>query len=612
MNYRVTIRDGPARIGKLTYDKETISTPTILFLHTSRCSAPAFADVLLTNKKIQTKKPYLQIGESIFSTIKTKTQKNLCLTNYLIYPKDAIKELHQSAQLYNKNSMCCVLPAKKELIAELVQNNNAYFFIVANATQLFSQQSLFVEYITELREKIGYQKLIYLPCIGDPASLALLTYMGVDFFDSFSACLAARNETFLFPTGPLNKNKLPELPCNCPSCTTAKEATSMGYEEILQHNYYMLDQEIKQVRNAIITGSLRELVETRVRSSPHLASLLRLLDLKHYDFLEERTPIIRKQPLLATTKDALARPEIRRFQERVQQRFEKPTSTRILLLLPCSAKKPYSYSKSHKLFRECLQSLANPFVVHEVIVTSPLGLVPRELELTYPASTYDIAVTGHWDEDEKKMIRAILQIYLQKNTYDATIMHLPPAMQEFLCDLVKDPHVTCNDSPTSAESLAALTQKLQQTTTRYPRVQPRQRFYENINSLACYQFGPALAKHLMQGCIITGKYPYQKIMDKNTQRGMLTEERGLLSLTMAGAERLLDAGQYYVEIYDDFTLKGSVFAPGVKTADKSIRIGDEVIVNKHKQLCGVGVALMNGAEMTQATQGEAVKIRHHL
>ena len=93
---------------------------------------------------------------------------------------------------------------------------------------------------------------------------------------------------------------------------------------------------------------------------------------------------------------------------------------------------------------------------------------------------------------------------------------------------------------------------------------------------------------------------------------MLTEERGLLSLTMAGAERLLDAGQYYVEIYDDFTVKGSIFAPGIKNADRSIRIGDEVLVNKNKQLCGVGVALMNGAEMTQATQGESVKIRHHL
>jgi len=37
-----------------------------------------------------------------------------------------------------------------------------------------------------------------------------------------------------------------------------------------------------------------------------------------------------------------------------------------------------------------------------------------------------------------------------------------------------------------------------------------------------------------------------------------------------------------------------------------------VLVQKHNQLCGVGVALMNGTEMSHATQGEAVKIRHHL
>ncbi|HER45553.1 MAG TPA: queuine tRNA-ribosyltransferase containing PUA domain protein, partial [Thermoplasmatales archaeon] len=110
----------------------------------------------------------------------------------------------------------------------------------------------------------------------------------------------------------------------------------------------------------------------------------------------------------------------------------------------------------------------------------------------------------------------------------------------------------------------------------------------------------------------TGKYPYQKILHRNTQLGMVTEERGFLSLTMTGAERLCNAKQYWVEIYDDFTLKGSVFAPGVKQADASIRIGDEVIVQKYNQLCGVGVALMNGTEMSQATQGEAVKIRHHL
>jgi archaeosine synthase len=280
--------------------------------------------------------------------------------------------------------------------------------------------------------------------------------------------------------------------------------------------------------------------------------------------------------------------------------------------LPCSAKKPYSFSKSHKLFRECFLNQANPFVVHEVILTSPLGLVPRELELTYPASIYDIAVTGHWDEDEKKMMRTLLQGYLQKNTYDATILHIPPVMQTFVSDLLKNPQVTCKDSPTSAESLSALSNALQELTQRYDHVKPQRRAYENITSLACYQFGPALAKLLMKDCTISGKYPYQKIMDKNIQLGMLTEERGLLSLTMDGANRLGETEHYWVEISDDFTLKGSVFAPGIKDADASIRIGEEVLVKKKNRLCGVGVALMNGKEMTESTHGEAVKIRHHI
>ncbi|HWR64122.1 MAG TPA: archaeosine synthase subunit alpha [Candidatus Thermoplasmatota archaeon] len=611
MDFQVKVRDGPARIGQCTFNKETIVTPNILFLQTSRCNAPTFSDILLTNRTLRTKKPTIQIGESIFSPKKNKAQKNLCLQDYQIYPKDVTTELHLSAYLQNKNTECCVIPGKVDLISEQVTKNDANLFIITNAVQLYSHQSSFVEFITGLRQKIGYTKMIYLPCVGDPTSISLLTYMGVDFFDSFSAMMAARNEIFLFPTGFYRKNQLPEIPCCCPTCVTKDDVSSMGIGEILQHNYAMLFSELKLVRNAIVTGSLRELVEVRVRTRPHLAALLHILDLHHYKFLEERTPVVRKTSLIATTKDSLLRPEIRRFQDRVIQRFEKPASTKILLLLPCSAKKPYSFSKSHKLFRECFLNLANPFVVHEVILTSPLGLVPRELELTYPASSYDIAVTGHWDEDEKKMIRALLQGYLKKNTYDATIIHLPPAMQTFVSDLLNQPQTTCRDSPTSDASLTALSNVLQELTKSYDRVKLQRRVYENITSLASYQFGPALAKLLMKDCTISGKYPYQKIMDKTMQLGMLTEERGLLSLTMDGANRLVEAEQYWVEIYDDFTVKGSIFAPGVKDADDSIRIGDEVLVKKDNRLCGVGVALMSGTEMIQSSHGEAVKIRHH-
>ena len=612
MDFQVKWRDGPARFGHLTLHEKNFVTPNILFLDTDRWKAPPFSDVLLVGGVRKTKKPSIPIGESIFSITKRTTRKSPCLDDYLIYPKDVSIELHLSAQSLNKHAECCIVPGKTELIPDNMNTKNATLFIVANATQLFFQQSYFIDFLTGLRKKVGYQNLIYLPCVGNPTTMALLTYMGVDFFDSFSAIMAARNETFLFPTGVFRKNQLAENPCSCPTCAKTKDASSMGFEEIVQHNYAMLFSEIKAIRNAISTGSLRELVETRVRISPHLAALLHLLDLNQYQFLEERTPVVRKQRLIATTKDALLRPEVRRFQERVIQRFEKPASTQVLLLLPCSAKKPYSFSKSHKLFKECLLNLANPFVVHEVIVTSPLGLVPRELELTYPASTYDVAVTGYWDEDEKKMIREYLQRYLQKNRYDATILHIPPAMQSFICDLFEEPMVTCRDSPTAVESLSSLSKILQEVTGCYDRVTPQRRAFDNMTALASFQFGPALAKLLMKDCTIRGKYPYQKIVDGTTQLGMLTEERGEISLTLDGANRMMESGQYWVELYDDFTLKGSVFAPGIKDADALIRIGDEVLVKRKTLLCGIGVALMSGKEMTEATHGEAVKIRHHI
>jgi archaeosine synthase len=191
-------------------------------------------------------------------------------------------------------------------------------------------------------------------------------------------------------------------------------------------------------------------------------------------------------------------------------------------------------------------------------------------------------------------------------------MHLPQMMQSFICDVLNNPQVTCLDTPTSTESLAKLSGTLHVLTSNYDRVTTQLRMAENITALACYQFGPTLAHHLMDNCIVRGKYPYQKIMQNQTQRGMLTEERGLISLTLDGAKCLHAQGQYWVEIADDFTLKGSVFAPGIIDADDSIRIGDEVLVKKKESLCGVGVALMNGNEMKELEYGEAVKIRHHI
>lgn len=617
MTLNVKIRDGPARIGEFLIKKKKIITPNILFVNTSRFTSPDFAEILVTNDDSKTEKPSLEVSKSLFFSSHQTNKDEFKVSGHLIYPKDMPKELHASAiASYNnkQKGICYVVPGNDGTIDEALDNNSSSFFIVANVSQLFHQQSKFVDFIVELREKIGYQKMIHLPIVGDPTNFALLTYMGMDFFDSASAILAARKKNLLFPIGEYNVDDLTEIPCSCPSCEESTgKPSEMTFDQILNHNYLALLNEIKQVRNAISNGNLRELVEIRVRAKPSLTAILKCLDQHHYNFVEKRTPIIRKSKLLATTNDALYRAEIKRFQERVINRYRKPESAKILLLLPCSAKKPYSFSKSHKRFREKIYNLDNPHIIHEVIITSPLGIVPRELELTYPASAYDIPVTGYWNEDEKRMIQDLLTRYLENNKYEKIILHLPRAIIEFIDETIgKSIDTEIESSPTSKESLNKLSNVLKKETTSYDKAKSSIRKRENLESLASYQFGKKIAKELLKDCEIKGKYPYQKIMHNNKQLGMLTKERGLISLTLNGAGRIANLEKYWVEIFDDFTLEGSVFAPGVKDADELIREGDEVCILQSKKLCAVGVAKMNGNEMKKSTHGEAIKVRHKI
>src|SRR5207237_3730826 len=109
---------------------------------------------------------------------------------------------------------------------------------------------------------------------------------------------------------------------------------------------------------------------------------------------------------------------------RMRERYAKPPSTSVLLLLPCSARKPYSTSRSHRRFRDAVLASANPAAVHEVIVTSPLGLIPRELERFYPAGAYDIPVTGDWSRDEAAVVADDLATFVESNRYESVVAHL--------------------------------------------------------------------------------------------------------------------------------------------------------------------------------------------
>jgi archaeosine synthase len=351
-------------------------------------------------------------------------------------------------------------------------------------------------------------------------------------------------------------------------------------------------------------GRIRELVEIRANATPWNVAALRILDELFYDLQEMYAPVVGPR-FYANSKQSLSRPDVVRHRRRIMERYRPAAHKKVLLLIPCSAKKPYFQSKSHQTFRNVLSSVSNSTVVQELIITSPLGAVPRELELFYPAAQYDIPVTGHWDLEEQAMVREMVA-HVASLGFEQVVSHLGGES-----DIVKDA-VECLDtshgSPTTRDALARLHETLVEACSEYPRTPFPVERASTMAAVARFQFGEG-GESLLEGCNVSGNYPYSRISRGSAQMGLLTPERGMISLTLDGAERIASKGLCHVEI-EDFDLMGNLFAKGVKKVDPIIRIGDEAIIMRNGMVEGVGIANMSAAEMTASERGEAVRVRH--
>jgi len=224
----------------------------------------------------------------------------------------------------------------------------------------------------------------------------------------------------------------------------------------------------------------------------------------------------------------------------------------------------------------------------------------------FPASSYDIPVTGEWKCQEREMIRIAVSKLLEFE-YDHVISHLGDTTELIrgLTDLTE----TCVGDPTSPASLRNLEDAIADAAAGMDKCGYHQDRQNSMRSVLRFQFGKEAADILMENTDVIGKSPYWKMHSGKKQIGMLTPERGMVSLTTDGAERLAKARINVIEM-NDFELKGNLFAVGVLKADHSLRIGDEAVVTVNRELRAVGVATMPGEEMERLSRGIAVKIRH--
>jgi archaeosine synthase len=360
----------------------------------------------------------------------------------------------------------------------------------------------------------------------------------------------------------------------------------------------VLEEELLAVREAIRCETTREYIERQVRVTPDQTAALRLLDAEH-QYLEKRTPVSRRSIFYANCAESLQRVEVTRFADRVINRYKAPQSD-VLLLLPCSARKPYSTSRSHRLFAEAIGSHRR--YLHELILTSPLALVPRELEEAYPAASYDVPVTGHWDLEERAWLTECLEAYLKKNKYARIVAHLDGDLEETVKDSSLEAVYT--GGGTSGPALQRLADAVAEAcrggATRLPDLR-----LLRYRAHADFHFGPEAGDALLAGKIaVKGR----EIQDETKKPLAATTPNGTIAISLAGAKRLEPLGCYTVRI-GDFLPKGSLLAPGVVDADEQIRPGNEVIIIGEKAF-GVGRARMSGWEMKESRRGVAVEIRH--
>ncbi|EQD40771.1 archaeosine tRNA-ribosyltransferase, partial [mine drainage metagenome] len=195
-------------------------------------------------------------------------------------------------------------------------------------------------------------------------------------------------------------------------------------------------------------------------AEPVLGELLRYADHELGGLLEERTPVTRETSHAYVLLESHRRPEMARFRRRLLERYVPPPSKTVLLLVPCSRTKPYRLSRSHRRFAAALDGLRPIERLHVVSVSSPIGLVPRELEDVPPARDYDIPVTGEWEDRERRTIVDGVRHLASRGHYRRAIVHLDPAEYGFLRD-AWPPELPVvwtlpSDRTTTREALAAL------------------------------------------------------------------------------------------------------------------------------------------------------------
>lgn len=535
--FEVKKRDGLARISILFHEQGDIRLPRVMDMDSL---FPRLANISMSNVPLGAPAPFASA--------------------YLTKGNDQPVVVHPSVAPAASSGDCVMVPGWNTALS----NPRSY-----------------TGWLIHLKSIIPADTAWYAPGAALPSNAHILCYSGFDLFDFIAVDLKTSQHLFCLPEGEFPEEMMETGACGCQGCRDG---------DLRMHNRLAISRELSLISHFIDDQQIREFVESRSRMQATHTAILRHLD-QHPSFLEPRLPVARPCRLGAMTGDAFMRPEVVRYAERVVHRYIPPC-VEVAVLLPCSARKPYSLSQSHRKFLEAVGGRAL-----ELIVTSPLGLVPRELERIYPAAHYDIPVTGHWDREELSFTAGIIAGFLKKHSFRRVIAHVDGGALEAarmaagLAGVAMEE--SCTSRPAAADSLRTLSDLLDgEKSVRH----------DPVRGTLSWQFGIAVDTTSMS---VRWKPPNVIVRRGKEYLFSLDPGTGLFRPTFEGWKYL--TGVYRVQI-DNFVPQGDILAPGVISADPAIREGDEVLVEGPLAMA-TGRAAMGAAEMQSSKRGVAVRVR---
>lgn len=508
--------------------------------------------------------------------------------------------------------------------------------------------------IINLKERIPSDIILMASGKITPVQYSFLIYLGFDIIDGSYLLYSGFSDLYWTGSDMIWARQIRSmdyLSCSCSFCENLTENFNKDPSEIDKfgdkiinhfiafHNLSSGINEMKKVRAHIKEGNLRYYLEKRSMNSTFLISAIRYMDNRVPNIFSKNQTLNKNSRLICSGPMSYKEPQVVRFQNLIKENVYPNSDIELCVFLPCSMVKPYSKSKSHRKFIKIIKSATssaglNYDKILQVIVTSPLGIVPRFIEEIYPAAHYDISVTGEWDNEEIEMTADCISSWIEKIPTNIPLLaHLSKGYKQAFekgINSLKN-HNNNNRIIRITEELNDFEQNIvelmqisKENDNGNSMENKRNRIDDSlsieereIKSIADFQFGKGAGKLLIGSSArffqsrderykeIYGYESYGKIL-----LGRYHRNSGHIQLTYQGGQRLVELKANSLILNTDDLQGSTVFKPAIDSISPGLCSGDEVLIlNPNGNYIGIGTMVVNAETGMKLRRGAIAKIR---